>query len=204
MVKTLQVWITWITWRISSCWAKDTMQTQYFDQSLKDGTTEHGIITTNRNQNNVLVSFLWYVIKTLFFGVVTWSSKQICNILNIWLKLKIQEIKQLNWSFHVVPFCLVFPAANVPWVRGGWRRTATPAASAITSDVAQPRESFQAGSSQTAEAWLKRHRLPSAPSLGTLSSMRAQSVIKYWTCNTRVQQKKSIFSSVSSYEQKEM
>lgn len=39
------------------------------------------------------------------------------------------------------------------------RRVFPPAASAITSDVAQPGESFQANSSQTAEAQLKRQRL---------------------------------------------
>lgn len=39
------------------------------------------------------------------------------------------------------------------------RRVFPPAASAITSDVAQPAESFQANSSQTAEAQLKRQQL---------------------------------------------
>lgn len=79
-----------------------------------------------------------------------------------------------------------FPAAVVPMSQ---RRVFPPAASAITSGVAQPIEGFQAKSSQTAET-LKRQQLHRLR-LWVRSAAQKLSV-KYCTCNTRLLKKREI------------
>lgn len=110
----------------------------------------------NQVVNNLVI--LPQKLKTLFFGVVTSSSKQkTCKLFNIWFQYK----KTTTLILKCATVQLGFSCCRRPLSRS---RVFPPAASAITSDVAQPRQSFQARSSQTAETQLTGNKCTSSAS----------------------------------------
>lgn len=99
------------------------------------------------------------------------KNKHLQNIQHLVANSEVQENSCINILCATAQFdfsCCLCPLSQ--------RRVFPPAASAITSGAAQPGESFQATTSQTAETQLKA-TAARALSLGTLSSRKTHSVI---------------------------